>query len=194
MTYFTADQHFGHFNIIRLSHRPFATVEEMDDELLAWWNAKVKDGDVVYVLGDLFFHAAAVEPILARLKGRKHLILGNHDGSWTKRIDLSRYFESVQTLKEVNVDGRLLTLCHYPMLAYPESRRGYMIYGHIRNNTGDDYWPLIQRRSRMFNAGVDVNDFAPVTFDELVANNRRFNAAHAHEAKADPFTLYCAER
>ena len=45
-----------------------------------------------------------------------------------------------------------------------------------------------------FNAGVDVNDFAPVTFDELVANNRRFNAAHAHEAKADPFTLYCAER
>ena len=22
MTYFTADQHFGHFNIIRLNHRP----------------------------------------------------------------------------------------------------------------------------------------------------------------------------
>ena len=88
----------------------------------------------------------------------------------------------------------LLTLCHYPMLSYPEARRGYMIYGHIHNNVGDDYWPLIQRRPRMLNAGVDVNDFSPVTFDELVANNRRFNAAHAHEAKADPFTLYCAER
>ena len=50
MTYFTSDQHFGHLNIIRLSHRPFATVDEMDDELLARWNAKVKDGDVVYVL------------------------------------------------------------------------------------------------------------------------------------------------
>ena len=134
MTYFTSDQHFGHFNIIRLSHRPFATVDEMDDELLARWNAKVKDGDVVYVLGDLFFRATVVEPILARLKGRKHLMLGNHDGSWTKRIDLSRYFESVQTLKEVNVDGRLLTLCHYPMLSYPEARRGYMVYGHIHND------------------------------------------------------------
>lgn len=36
--------------------------------------------------------------------------------------------------------------------------------------------------------------FAPVTFDELVANNRRFNAVHAKAAMADPFTLYCAER
>lgn len=80
------------------------------------------------------------------------------------------------------------------MLSYPEARRGYMIYGHIHNNVGDDYWPLIQRRPRMFNAGVDVNDFAPVTFDELVVNNRRFNQAHAAAARADPFTLYCAER
>lgn len=194
MTYFTSDQHFGHFNIIRLSRRPFLTDEEMDAALLARWNAKVKGDDTVYVLGDLFFRAAAVEPILKELKGRKHLILGNHDGSWMNRVDLSRYFESVQALKEVNVDGRLLTLCHYPMLAYPEARRGYMIYGHIHNNVGDDYWPLIQRRPRMLNAGVDVNDFAPVTFDELVANNRRFNREHAAAATVDPFTLYCAER
>lgn len=194
MTYFTSDQHFGHFNIIRLSRRPFATVEEMDNALLSRWNAKVNDDDTVYILGDLFFRAATVEPILKELKGHKNLILGNHDGSWTKRVDLARYFESVQTLKEVNVDGRLLTLCHYPMLSYPEARRGYMIYGHIHNNVGDDYWPLIQRRPRMLNAGVDVNDFGPVTFDELLVNNRRFNQEHAAAAKVDPFTLYCAER
>ena len=64
MTYFTSDQHFGHFNIIRLSRRPFLTDEEMDAALLARWNAKVKGDDTVYVLGDLFFRAAAVEPIL----------------------------------------------------------------------------------------------------------------------------------
>lgn len=193
MTFFTSDQHFGHFNIIRLSRRPFATVEEMDATMLARWNAKVREDDTVYILGDLFFRSANVEPILSKLKGRKHLILGNHDGSWTDRVDLTLYFESVQALKEVSVKGRALTLCHYPMLSYPQSRRGYMIYGHIHNNVGDDYWPLIQRRPRMLNAGVDVNGFAPVGFDELVENNRVFNAAHADAARENPFDLYCAE-
>ena len=193
MTYFTSDQHFGHFNIIRLSRRPFKTVDEMNETMVERWNAKVRDDDTVYVLGDLFFRAATVEPILERLKGHKHLVLGNHDGSWTDRVDLADYFESVQTLKEVTVGGRLITMCHYPMLSYPQARRGYMIYGHIHNNTGDDYWPLIMRRPRMLNAGVDVNNFEPVTFDELLANNKAFQRRHADTAKANPFDLYCAE-
>ena len=73
MTFFTSDQHFGHFNIIRLCSRPFGTVEEMDEALLSKWNAKVKADDTVYILGDLFFRAAKVEPILKAGKdGRKH--------------------------------------------------------------------------------------------------------------------------
>ena len=193
MTYFTSDQHFGHFNIIRLSRRPFKTVEEMDETMVERWNAKVRDDDTVYVLGDLFFRVATVEPILKRLKGHKHLVLGNHDPSWTDRVNLADYFESVQTLKEGTVDGRLVTMCHYPMLSYPQARRGYMIYGHIHNNTGDDYWPLIMRRPRMLNAGVDVNNFEPVTFEELLANNKDFQRRHADTAKANPFDLYCDE-
>lgn len=31
----------------------------------------------------------------------------------------------------------------------------------------------------MLNAGVDVNDYRPVTFEEMVENNRKFKAAHA---------------
>ena len=42
-----------------------------------------------------------------------------------------------------------------------------------------DYWPLIQRRERVLNAGVDVNDYRPVTFEEMVENNRKFKAAYA---------------
>ncbi|MEE0834544.1 MAG: hypothetical protein UIK37_14165 [Lachnospiraceae bacterium] len=46
-------------------------------------------------------------------------------------------------------------------------------------DTNSDYWPLIQRRERVLNAGVDVNDYRPVTFEEMVENNRKFKAAHA---------------
>ena len=193
MTYFTSDQHFGHFNIIRLSHRPFATADEMDEAMVAKWNAKVKADDVIYVLGDLFFRSANVEPILNRLNGRKHLVLGNHDHSWTGKVRLGGYFESVQTIKEIYLGGSPATLCHYPMLSYPQARRGYMIYGHIHNNTGDDYWPLIMRRPRMLNAGVDVNGFEPVTFEELVSNNVAFRQRHAETAHSNPLAMFCAE-
>ena len=97
------------------------------------------------------------------------------------------------TICEVDICGKPATLCHYPMLIYPQARRGYMIYGHIHNNVRDDYWPLIARRSRMFNAGVDVNNFEPVTFDEMVDNNHSFISSHAEDAKKNPFDLNCIE-
>lgn len=54
-----------------------------------------------------------------------------------------------------------------------------MVHGHIHADTNSDYWQLIQRRERVLNAGVDVNDYRPVTFEEMVENNRKFKAAYA---------------
>ena len=51
--FFTSDLHFGHENVLRFDNRPFQTIEEMDEELIRRWNAKVGKGDLVYVLGDL---------------------------------------------------------------------------------------------------------------------------------------------
>ncbi len=72
-------------------------------------------------------------------------------------------------------DGkRSLTLCHYPMLSWKHAKRSYMIHGHIHNDTRADFWPLIAARENVLNAGVDINSFKPVTFDELLENNRHF--------------------
>ena len=38
----------------------------------------------------------------------------------------------------------------------------------------EDFWPLLQKRDNVLNAGVDINHFTPVIFDELLENNRRF--------------------
>lgn len=37
----------------------------------------------------------------------------------------------------------------------------------------------IAARPQMLNAGADTNDFAPVTLEEMIENNRRFREAHA---------------
>ncbi len=50
--FFIADTHFGDGNILRYENRPFATVEEMDQELIRRWNEKVGEGDTVFHLGD----------------------------------------------------------------------------------------------------------------------------------------------
>ena len=39
-----------------------------------------------------------------------------------------------------------------------------------------DYWPLLAIRDNVLNAGVDINGYVPVLFDELLENNRRFKA------------------
>jgi calcineurin-like phosphoesterase family protein len=86
-TFFTADHHFGHVNILKYEDalrrngfgRRFQTVEEMDEFLIDQWNATVSPGDTVYHLGDLAFKLRAIEEILPYLNGSIILIVGNHD-------------------------------------------------------------------------------------------------------------------
>lgn len=175
MIFFTSDLHLGHANVICHCNRPFASVEEMDETLIRNWNQRVKTNDTVYVLGDLMFrNQKPPEEYLDRLKGRKHLITGNHDRDWVKKCQLEDYFDSVNRLDYISDGQRQMTLCHFPMMSWPHSTRAYMVFGHIHNNTDAEYWPLICRSELMLNAGVDINGFMPVTFDEMVANNRKY--------------------
>ena len=114
MIYFTADTHFDHANIIRFCNRPFAAVEEMNETLISNWNRKVHGNDTVYILGDMFFRTTDPEPILRQLKGKKHLITGNHDSQWMKKVDMDRWFASVQPYLETSDGQHTLTMCHFP--------------------------------------------------------------------------------
>jgi calcineurin-like phosphoesterase family protein len=98
MIYFTADQHFGHFNIIKHCSRPFENSHEMDQLMIARWNERVKANDTVYIVGDLMFRASAhPSTYLDKLNGKKHLIVGNHDRQWMKKLTLM--IISIQFLK-----------------------------------------------------------------------------------------------
>ena len=181
MFYYIADTHFGHENILKMCRRPFESIEAMNDTLIRNWNERVTGNDTVYILGDLFYRCSDPEPILRQLKGKKHLIVGNHDASWMNRVDLSQYFVSVDNLTEITDGIRGITLCHYPLLTWKHKLRTYMIHGHIHNDTSTDYFPLIAARERVLNAGVDINGFRPVTFEELVENNRLFKESYTKQ-------------
>lgn len=72
--FFVSDTHFGHRGIIEFSEtkpfRPFASIEEHDEELVRRWNSVVGVKDIVWHLGDFCFGKRNLE-IAARLNGNK---------------------------------------------------------------------------------------------------------------------------
>lgn len=169
MIYYTADLHFGYAPI--LNHRPFDTVEEMDETLIRNWNETVCDTDTVYIVGDFSYNGGQVPAqYFTRLRGRKHLIRGNHDTPLENAQELFHYCESVVDFWELDDGDTHILLSHYPMIY---ERGGYMIHGHFHAHRGQAY-DLLRQLPQVLNCGVDVNFFRPVTLAQLIENNKLF--------------------
>lgn len=176
---FTSDLHLGHKKI--LTTRPqFKTIEEMNNHIIEKWNAKVNDTDEVYILGDFSFRSEyGAKHYLDKMKGIKHLIVGNHDFRWMKNIILADYFKTVENMTFLNLGNVSLTLCHYPLMEWPRSRyvengNSYLIHGHIHNNQESETFKFIKENlPHALNCGVDVNNYEPCTFEELLENNKK---------------------
>lgn len=175
MIYYTGDLHFGHKNVLDFDHRPFSTVEEMDRFLIDSWNARVQDNDTVYLLGDFCYRSEhSPEWYLRQLRGKKILVLGNHDGAIMNSPEAQQYFEAIEKMTFLKDDGKMICLCHFPIAEWNGFyREAWHIYGHIHNRKGETY-EIMKNRPRSLNAGCMINNYMPVTFRELVQNNQIF--------------------
>ncbi len=71
-------------------------------------------------------------------------------------------------------------LCHYPILEWWHKHHGvWHIYGHIHTDTGETF-EIISSFDRALNAGAAINNYMPVSFKELVDNNRAFQEKVRH--------------
>lgn len=127
----TADTHFNHENIIKYCNRPFKSVEEMDDIMLKNWNRTVSNNDVVIHLGDLYLgKKSEARKFLPKLKGRKILILGNHD-HWSESFYRECGFETVSRFPIVY--NNFFLMSHAP-LQLSETTPYFNCYGHVHND------------------------------------------------------------
>jgi calcineurin-like phosphoesterase family protein len=157
-TWFTADPHLGHANIIKYAKRPFDGVQQMDSTIINLWNYRVSPGDTVYVLGDFAF--AGHDLYLGYLNGDKHLVLGNHDHS--NRVKAATGWASISHYKEVRVEGEAVpVVCfHYSMRVWNRSHHGAIhLYGHSHGGLPGD--------SQSCDVGMDCWDFRPVSLSEI---------------------------
>lgn len=149
-----SDTHFNHENIIKYGERPFSSLQEMNETLVENWNKTVKDGDIVYHLGDVYMGERP--EFLSKLKGRKRLIIGNHDNG--KDALLQRVFQKIYVWRMFPEFGLLLT--HVPV--HPNTLKekcSKNIHGHIHQK--EDYSPAY------VNVSVERVNYTPVNLEEL---------------------------
>ena len=171
MNYYIADTHFGHANIIKLSNRPFTSVEEMDGTIIKNWNSRVTNSDDVYILGDFAYKGEEPVKYLKQLNGHKHLILGNHDGKIRKAQHIySRYFDEIVDLRTVNDNGTQIVCFHYPMVEWNGYYRDTLhFYGHLHNTVHNETTQYAMKMKNAYNVGADILGYTPRTLEEIIA-------------------------
>jgi len=179
--HYTSDLHFGHSNILTYApqRRTYLGlsetdgVVEMNEALVRLWNAQVAVDDTVYVIGD-FAMGKVAETInyARRLKGRKILVMGNHDRPHPimhKRPEqtlewhrvYSEFFETLSMGMTHTFDGVTAHVCHFPYEGDHTEEERYtsyrppnlglpLVHGHVH-----DMWAT---NGNQFNVGIDAWD------------------------------------
>lgn len=183
-TWFTADTHFGHGNIIKYCKRPFLTADELarvdadargkwrlsdatvarhDRALLDAINARVGQKDTLWVLGDFCLGKRDEAERYRRqiVCEDVRLVWGNHD-----HRSVGGVFDYVTEQEMVTIDGQDIWLCHYPLRSWNGRFHGsWSLYGHVhgRLEAEDRGRPAWLTKD----VGVDACDFRPWSFDDL---------------------------
>ena len=175
--WFTSDTHFNHANILKFTNRPFENIAEHDEALIKNWNDRVGNDDTVFHLGDFCFGSPQkIIEIREKLNGNIILIRGNHDDKNLQR-SLWSLFEDVVYQARILVDGRTVYLNHFPFLCFAHGSfdlygDGYSInlFGHVHsgpNCTTDDNSRLSILYPTQYDVGVDNNNYAPISWNEV---------------------------
>lgn len=207
MRFYISDLHFFHARMnTHMDKRGFPDVNTINEYMINQWNWRVRKKDEIVILGDLSFGTAAeTNELLRRLKGKKYLILGNHDRYVEKKDFDTSLLEWYGPYREMYDEGRNVILCHYPIMCYNKQFRKddngnlktYMLYGHVHNTEDERYVesyidmvdgaPRPSYREdktettpvRMINCFCMFSGFVPLTLDEWIENTalRRSKAA-----------------
>ena len=173
MIWFTSDLHFGHDRDFIYKPRGFKSLSEMNAIQLQNWNKLVQPDDDIYVLGDFFLgnDFDFIRNTLAKLQGKIHLIIGNHDTD----VKIHMYQETPNIVEIVyatrlTYHGITLYLSHYPSITmnnndFPNKQKVYNLFGHTHSK--EKFYYFIPY---MYNVSVDAHDNCPVSIDTVISD------------------------
>ncbi len=111
-------------------------------------------------------HHSHWEGVLSRLKGKIHLITGNHDKKFIKKGYVTSRMESIQPYLELKLDNQYVVMCHYAMEIWNGSHKGsWQLFGHSHGSL--DEWC---RDRKSMDVGVDAENgenYAPISWEKV---------------------------
>ena len=163
-----SDTHFNHANILSFTDkngnliRPgFDSVDHMNEHMIEKWNSQVKDGDIIYHLGDVFIgDKEKFQQLWPRLNGKKRLVVGNHDD--IKYMVNGKFFSKISMWRTFKEFGLLLT--HVPVDINSIIRvgeGGKNVHGHLHQNQSPT--------KHHINVSVEQINYTPVNIDSIRA-------------------------
>ena len=165
--FFIGDTHFSHRRIFEFepTARPFKSIEEHDEALVDRWNSVVTKRDTVWHLGDVLFSGLAF-PTLGRLRGTKHLVMGNHDSEFPVARFAEHFNKIVAATK---FDGAILT--HIPIHESQFYRWKANIHGHLHSKIVMGFDEMYDSRAvpdeRYVNVSAEHNNLTPISYEDL---------------------------
>jgi len=151
--FFTADEHYGHENIIKYCNRPFVSIEEMDATIIQNHNNVVTKNDTVIHVGDFTMRKKydQAQQYIKQLNGNHVFIEGSHDYWLNGRA---------KQIWQKRINKCYVVACHYAMRVWPRSHYNtWLVYGHSHGN--------LPPEGKSWDVGVDNNNFTPVSFEQL---------------------------
>lgn len=181
MNYYISDLHLNHKNVTKegkdFDNRGFNTLKGMHDHIERQWNNKVNNKDTVYILGDMVWILdEEILSMVARLKGHKVLIQGNHDKGALKDHRFATLFDEIIPYKEIvdNIGNEHyhLVLSHAPIMMWNGQHKKDWIhlYGHVHNSSEWDFYKKYLRElvedTKNKNDKIDrYEDFNPIAIN-----------------------------
>lgn len=183
--WFAADHHFQHKKILEFKDengnllRPdFKDIQQHDNTIIYRHNQLVDDDDLVYFLGDVTWKTNEIAlEILQAMKGRKRLVVGNHDDvDWLMGTGL---FEKTYLWKYFPEHNIIAS--HVPLAESDLKRTKFNVHGHIHekvvtktvddtsemNSTGGGLLSKQVTDLRYLNVGMERTGYRPFSLEEV---------------------------
>lgn len=123
MDYFISDTHFNHENILKYERTEFTHIEDHNKFILEILQKTLTQNDTLYHLGDFGTVTNEIVSEWNKIKGKKIIILGNHDKSSSKLKDL---FDEIH--KEPIFYTKRILLSHESL---PVTEETLNVHGHL---------------------------------------------------------------